>query len=389
MRISRKQTASRRFSSVTAALTTASLSILAVAGCSMGEERDAALVARGDSGAQVEELHRYLERYGYLQDKSGNAAAAEETSAARDVFDERLERALVRFQERFKLPADGTLNPETRELMAKPRCSMPDVLSPEEEAKFTAFQRWPSSSLTYSHANFTPDLSSAFVESSVTSAISAWTGATSGLAISKVGSGGDIVLSFAVGDHGDGYPFDGVNGVLAHAFYPPYGGDVHFDDSETWSSSGSGGYHFPTVALHELGHSLGLDHSFVAGAVMEPYYAGPRGLSEDDVLGIQELYAIRSGSPPAAPSFVSASSWFCRGWHDISWPAVSGATSYRLEFSPVSNFAYGGMIYAGSSTSVTIEVGDIWYLRARACNAGGCSGNSGVAQARYHYGECM
>jgi Matrixin len=230
---------------------------------------------------------------------------------------------------------------------------------------------------------------SAFVESAVAGAVSQWTGATSGLSITKVGSGGDITLGFATGDHGDGYPFDGPSGVLAHAFYPAYGGDVHFDDAETWTTNGSGGFSFPAVALHELGHSLGLDHSFVAGAAMLPYYSGQAYLSEDDVLGIQELYAIRSGSPPAAPSYVSANSAWCMGWHDVSWPAVAGATSYRLEFSPVSNFAYGGMIYAGSSTFVSIEVGDVWYLRARACNAGGCSGYSGVAQARYHYGPCL
>lgn len=388
MSSSKKQMVSRRFSSTMTALAVASLGALALGGCSTLAEPQESALARGDQGAEVAELHRYLERYGYLQDK-GVAPRGAEPAADPQVFDARLERALIRFQQRYQLPADGTLNEATRELMAKPRCSMPDVRSPEEEARFSAYQRWPQSSLTYSHASFTPDLSSAFVESAVAGAVSQWTGATSGLSITKVGSGGDITLGFATGDHGDGYPFDGPSGVLAHAFYPAYGGDVHFDDAETWTTNGSGGISFPSVALHELGHSLGLDHSFVAGAAMLPYYSGQTYLSEDDVLGIQELYAIRSGSPPAAPGYVTASTWWCMGWHDVSWPAVAGATSYRLEFSPVSNFAYGGMIYAGSSTFATIEVGDLWYLRARACNAGGCSGYSSVAEARYHYGLCL
>ena len=46
-----------------------------------------------------------------------------------------------------------------------------------------------------------------------------------------------IEIGFYTGEHGDGDAFDGEGGVLAHAFFPYYGGDLHFDDSEQWAVS--------------------------------------------------------------------------------------------------------------------------------------------------------
>lgn len=46
------------------------------------------------------------------------------------------------------------------------------------------------------------------------------------------------------------------------------------------------------IAAHEIGHALGLNHTKVRGAVMEPYYKYKADfkLMKDDIEGIQFLY---------------------------------------------------------------------------------------------------
>ncbi len=81
----------------------------------------------------------------------------------------------------------------------------------------------------------------------------------------RYGENESIDIGWYNGDHGDGYPFDGPGGVLAHAYFPndinpePIAGDLHFDDAEDWTLDFSG-FNLHMVALHELGHSLGLGH---------------------------------------------------------------------------------------------------------------------------------
>ena len=106
---------------------------------------------------------------------------------------------------------------------------------------------------------------------------------------------GDIEIRFESGEHGDGDAFDKSGGTLAHAFFPQQGrasGDIHFDDDEFWTLGSFSGINLTQVAVHEIGHSLGLQHTNVRGAIMFPSYEGYRpdlDLAEDDIRGEWEF----------------------------------------------------------------------------------------------------
>ena len=70
-------------------------------------------------------------------------------------------------------------------------------------------------------------------------------------------------------------------------------GDAHFDDDERFTTGTSDGINLDWVAVHEFGHSMGLEHSNVRESIMYPWYKGyfPNiELTYDDIQGIQALY---------------------------------------------------------------------------------------------------
>lgn len=145
-----------------------------------------------------------------------------------------LKDTLKKMQKFFGLPQTGDLDQNTIETMRKPRCGNPDV------ANYNFFPRkpkWDKNQITYRIIGYTPDLDPETVDDAFARALKVWSDVTP-LRFSRIHDGeADIMINFGRWEHGDGYPFDGKDGLLAHAFAPGtgVGGDSHFDDDELWT----------------------------------------------------------------------------------------------------------------------------------------------------------
>ncbi|XP_054996026.1 matrix metalloproteinase-9 [Sorex araneus] len=162
----------------------------------------------------------YLFRYGYTR--------------VAEMRRDQLGSALRRLQHRLSLPETGELDEATLRAMRAPRCGVPDV------GRFQTFPgdlKWHHHNITYWIQNYSEDLPPAVIDDAFARAFAVWSAVTP-LSFTRVyGPDADIIIQFGIKEHGDGYPFDGKNGLLAHAFPPGPGiqGDAHFDDEELWT----------------------------------------------------------------------------------------------------------------------------------------------------------
>ncbi|GLT71403.1 hypothetical protein SLA2020_434250 [Shorea laevis] len=265
---------------------------------------------KGDNIKGIQDLKKYLEQFGYLS----YGHSKNHTHANDDDFDELLESAIKSYQLNYHLNASGTLDDKTVSKMMMPRCGVADIINGTNSMRagknrhhnrhgslhtvshysfFDTNPKWPPSKyhLTYGFLDGTQTAAM----NPVAQAFQTWASRTHfTFSRAQSVSSADIKIGFHSRNHGDGNPFDGAGGTLAHAFAPT-DGRFHYDADESWSVGASpNAFDLQTVALHEIGHLLGLGHSEVEGAIM---YSGipagvTKGLHADDIQGIKALYNV-------------------------------------------------------------------------------------------------
>ncbi|XP_022102157.1 matrix metalloproteinase-14-like isoform X2 [Acanthaster planci] len=251
---------------------------------------------------QLRTGYNYLTKYGFLP-KPDPVAGSLRSQAE-------FYEGIRAFQTFYGLPVTGTFDTRTAQLMALPRCGLPDIMRDDDEdgrrkrRYVHTGAHWDKQDVTYRITNYSPDLTRSETDEAIASALQLW-GDVIPLNFRKLEIGtADIEISFARGLHRDDYPFDGPGGTLAHAFFPgdDLGGDAHFDDDERFTVKAYEGTNLFIVAAHEFGHSLGLGHSSDLSSLMAPFYQGYKPnyvLPYDDHVGAQSLYGARPGSVPS------------------------------------------------------------------------------------------
>jgi cell division septation protein DedD len=145
-------------------------------------------------------------------------------------------------------------------------------------------------------------------EAAVESALAAWSAVAAINFTQTAVAGQNDALDFTFAR------LDGSGGTLAQAYFPEdvnparIAGDVQFDSSEQWeigNARGNAAFDLVAVAVHEIGHALGLEHSHVGDSIMASSISAAStftSLATTDKSSILQLYAPQSASNPTNTS---------------------------------------------------------------------------------------
>lgn len=233
---------------------------------------------------------KFLERFGYLNRTDDSNESVSLNS---------LSDSVKKYQELNQLPVTGLMDEATMTMMSKPRCGQKDVKRGDNESGF----KWDKRKILYMFQSFPSSMSRNDARWIIREAYNAWSRVIPIDFEERSQGPVDVVINFWKGSHSgwDSYgrrlthdAFHKEDNVAAHGWYPVVG-DLCFNDKKNWAYNQRNGLGLMQVALHEIGHSIGLDHLHDRNSIMFPSTDNrqdPR-LSDNDINAARAMYGGR------------------------------------------------------------------------------------------------